>query len=382
MASIRKFKNKNGTTSWEYRIKVRDPFTEKFKEKSKRGFKTKKEAQLAAAEEEKRIAEGLEIAPIKLRDFLIVWLEEYKKGTIRKNTYEIHSRNIHNHIIPYFKNLQLNSLKPIMYQQFLNSLTEKGYSKRTVEIIHGTMYSVYDKARILNKIEKNPCEGVTIKGKTKTDNLKYIDSKDIPLFLTEAYKYGYIHWIFFKVLIETGLRKGEAAALQWTDVDLKERKITVNKTFDFSFKKEEEMFGDPKTYNSSRTITISQSLANDLLFHKKYQNQNKIALNSAYHHDLNLVLCRNDGNYMPKSTLFNSFSRILKRCNLPQIPIHSLRHTHAVLQLEAGADMKYIQTRLGHGSMQITADVYSHISDKIEEERIDKFEEYTKGILN
>lgn len=141
------------------------------------------------------------------------------------------------------------------------------------------------------------------------------------------------------------------------------------------------MFGDVKTYNSKRVITMSQALANDLHFHKKYQNQNKITLNNVYHHDLNLVLCRNDGNYMPKSSLFNSFARILKKVGLPSLPIHSTRHTHAVIQLEAGADMKYIQERLGHGSMQITADVYSHISKKLEKDTMNKFEEYMKNVL-
>ncbi|WP_418888916.1 tyrosine-type recombinase/integrase [Paenibacillus apiarius] len=74
-----------------------------------------------------------------------------------------------------------------------------------------------------------------------------------------------------------------------------------------------------------------------------WQNQNKLALINAYHHDLNLVLCREDGNFMPKSSLFNAFSRILKRAGLPPLPIHSLRHTHAVILLESGADMKYVQ---------------------------------------
>lgn len=70
---------------------------------------------------------------------------------------------------------------------------------------------------------------------------------------------------------------------------------------------------------------------------------------------------------MPKSTLFNGFSRISTRARLPSLPIHSLRHTHAVLQLESGADMKYVQERLGYGSMAITADVYAHVSKKMEE---------------
>lgn len=137
----------------------------------------------------------------------------------------------------------------------------------------------------------------------------------------------------------------------------------------------------PMTYHSKRIITISQSLENDLHFHKKYQNQNKLALKEEYKYDLNLVLCRNDGNYMPKSSLHNAFRRILKATGLPSLPIHSLRHTHAVLLLEAGADMKYVQERLGHGSIQITADVYSHISKKIEQDRMNKYEEYMKDVL-
>ncbi|WGU95593.1 tyrosine-type recombinase/integrase [Paenibacillus dendritiformis] len=63
---------------------------------------------------------------------------------------------------------------------------------------------------------------------------------------------------------------------------------------------------------------------------------------------------------MPQSSLFNALSRILTRAGLPSLPIHSLRHTHAVLLLEGGSAMKYVQERLGHGSIQITSDVYSH----------------------
>ncbi|MBW5467406.1 tyrosine-type recombinase/integrase [Brevibacillus formosus] len=101
-----------------------------------------------------------------------------------------------------------------------------------------------------------------------------------------------------------------------------------------------------------------------------------------YDHDLNLVLTRDDGNFVPKSSLFNAFSRTLKRLNIPSIPIHSLRHTHAVLLLETGTDMKYIQERLGHGSIQITSDVYAHISKKIELDNMDKFESYMESVYS
>jgi integrase len=270
----------------------------------------------------------------------------------------------------------------MMYQKFLNHLAKEGYSKSLIEINHWIMYEMFERAIVEQKVERNPCVGATIKGKVNKKELQFIDSDDVGRFLQEAYKYDYIYWIFFKALIDTGMRKGEAAALQWTDIDLKERTININKSFDFKYASinKEEMFGDVKTYHSARVIKISQSLANDLLFHIKYQNQNKLSLNDVYHHDLNLVFCRNDGNYLPKSTLFNAFSRIIKRTGLSSIPIHSLRHTHAVLALEAGVDMKTLQERLGHGSYQVTADVYSHVSKKMEIKAINKYEDYMKGV--
>lgn len=377
MATYRKRGDK-----WEYRISYKDTVTEKYKIKSKSGFSTKKEAQIAAQKMENEILEGVEQSPISLKNFLNTWLYEFKKDTIRKNTFNLHKQNIEKHILPYFKEIKLANVKPILYQKFLNQLIDQGYSKRTVEIVHSTLFNAFEKAVILGKVTKNPCIGAIVKGQEKKRDLKYIETDRIADFLKEAYKYDYIYWMFFNVLLETGMRKGEAAALQWSDIDLKAGTISITKTLDFQAKSKEELFGDPKTYNSKRVITISKGLINDLTFHKKYQNQNKLALNEIYHHDLNLVLCRNDGNFMPKSSLFNAFSRILKRAGIPPLPIHSLRHTHAVILLEAGADLKYIQERLGHGSIQITSDVYSHISKKIEREKIEKFDDYYSRIKN
>ena len=383
MIYITKYKNKKDKKyKYEYRIKYKDPISQKYREKSKKGFESRGDALHAATLMEKKILEGFEQTPIPLKEFYKIWLEEYKQDVVRKNTIEQHKYSFEKHILPYFKNILLHDIKPIMYQKFLSHLDKQGYSKRTIEIIHTSFYNACDRAIALGKIEKNPCKNAVIKGKVKNKELEYMDSGDIQKFLKAAYAYNYNYWLFFKVLIETGMRKGEAAALQWSDLDLKEKTININKTLDFQAKSREELFGDTKTFNSNRVVTISQGLANDLHFHMKYQNQNKLALNELYHHDLNLVLCRNDGNFLPKSTLFNAMKRILKRAEIPDVPIHALRHTHAVLLLEAGASMKYVQERLGHGSMQITADVYSHVSKKIETDTMSKFEDYTKDLLN
>src|SRR5699024_4496995 len=117
--------------------------------------------------------------------------------------------------------------------------------------------------------------------------------------------------------------------------------ILVDETLDFQPddpNNPKDLFGDTKN-RKKRTVSISSGLVNNLKFHATWQNQNKLNLDDLYKHDLNLVLCRNNGAPMPKSTLFNAFKRILKKSDLDDnLRIHSLRHTYAVLMLEAGAD--------------------------------------------
>jgi|SRR5690625_981898 len=374
--TYRQHKNKK----WEYRIRFKDPITGKRRERSKRGFATKSEAKYAAEKIQQHLQNGYDQSNILLKDYLDFWLKEYKENNVRRSTYSSLENSIENHVKPYFKNIELRTLTPALYQEFLNHLHLKGLARGTVLKTHNTFYGAMKRAKINKNIIDNPCENAIIQGKKTDDNLKFIESSEVSNFLTHAYKYGYIYWIFFKLLIETGMRKGEAGALQWNDINFKNRTIDIKNSLEFQAKSSEELFGETKNFSSQRTITMSKSLADDLKFHLSWQNQNKTKINDLYHHDLNLVLCRENGNFMPKSTLFNAFVRILKRAGINQLPIHSLRHTHAVILLEAGADMKYIQERLGHGSYQITADVYSHVSTKMEDKNTDKYEAYFKNI--
>lgn len=373
---------KKHNTGWEFRYKYVDPFTKKPREKSQRGFRTKPDAVNALKEFIRTLESGLQVGDISLSEFLDEWIVEYKTGTIRKNTMRSLKNSINKHIKPYFKSINLKEIKPVMYQKFLNKLSDDGYSKRTIEIIHACMYQAMEKAVLIGRIEKNPCIKPVIKGTTKPKGIvKFIDSEYIEHFLKCAFAYGYIYWIFFLAMIESGMRKGEVAALQWTDIDLKNSVITIENTLDFQPDDEEELFGDTKN-GRERKIKISNYLTNVLKDHLKYQNRNKVMLNDSYQHDLNLVFCRDDGSPMPKSTLFNAFERILKRADLPKLPIHSLRHSHAVLMLEAGADITYVSERLGHGGEEITKKVYLHVSKKMEARSMAKYEERLSSIIN
>ncbi|WP_445487325.1 tyrosine-type recombinase/integrase [Niallia sp. 03133] len=384
MASFKKITPGN----WSFRHKYKDKITGKQREVKRQGYQTKPMAVKAYEELKRSIDLGFDSASEEtLAEFLEFWMKEYKEGKIAKNTYRLHERNIKNHIIPYFQHIRLEDLTYKMYQKFINHLIEQGYSKRTVEIIHGTMYGAMQRAKLLKKVHDNPCEDVSIysaKEKREKENkadIKFIPYDKIETFLEVALADNYTYYIFFRFLIETGLRKGEALALQWENVNLESNRIKILQTLDYEAESDEELFGDTKTYHSVREIPITKRLAMDLKSHRVRQNNNIYRLKDAYKSNLDLVFCREDGSTIPKSTLFNAFRRILKKTGLPNLSIHTLRHTHAVLLLESNAEMKYIQEALGHGSMQITSDIYTHVSKKIEEDAIEKFENHTKKII-
>lgn len=385
MAHFQKYQKKDGTSAWMFKAELpRDPVTGKRRQTTKRGFKTKKEAQFAAAELEVHKQTGklnMEYKDVFVRDFLIEWLEVYKKNTVKANTFKLHEYNIHKHIIPYYGYVKLKDFSPAFYQKFINVLAEK-YSRRTVSIIHTTMSNAMNKAVTLNIIDKNPCYKVSIPNnkinKIKTDqDLQYLTKDEVFHVLEVASELEQKYYTLVRLLIDTGMRKGEALALQWKDIDFAQPSINILKTLHYDEKELNKMFGPPKTETSYRSVLISQELAKELKKHKLKQAEQRMMLGTLYFSDGDLVFERGDGFPYTKSTLHRAIKRIYTKANITKnLTIHSLRHTHAVMMLESGASLKEVQERLGHKSIQTTADVYAHISNTLEKRSIASYSEY------
>lgn len=383
------FKNV-GKKNWSFRFKYKDKLTGEWKEVKRRGYPSKGEAELAYEEIKRTIEEGYKISEKTLLvDFIEYWLEQYQLNRVEENTYKLHENNLKNHIKPYFQSLKLGDLTPELYQKFMNHLKAKNYSKRTMEIVHGTVYGAMKRALINKRLKENPAENVIItslKGKrtldANSDQLKFLPTNKISDFLNAAMRDNIIYYMVFRTFLETGVRKGEGLALTKDDLLLDENIILVNKTLNYHPDSPEKTFKITKTSGSVRSIPITNSLKLELQSHLLRLEDNKRRFGNKYQHNLNLVFCREDGSPIPRSTLFNAFRRILKSIGMENLPIHSLRHTHAVLLLESKAEMKDIQMRLGHSSMQITSDVYAHTSEIIRKDTIDKFESYTKDIFS
>lgn len=378
MASFRKRNDK-----WEYRIRYKE--MGKYKETSKGGFKTKKEAQLAAAKIEEKLVNGsnMQDGKITFNEYLYEWLNVFKKGNVAPRTYMVYEKNIRLHILPVFGELKLKDLTRIKYQKFINNLLEK-YSKKTVETINVTMHHALDTAvNELGILEKNPTTKIklrTTRVSSKNDDIKCYDIDELHQFLTYILneKGGFKYFSLFMFLSRTGLRIGECLALQWEDIDFEEQKLFINKTLITTKRNEKILFGPPKNRSSKRTISLDSSTISHLRKMKIEQNKNTLK-NGKYYKEYNFVFTHEDNSCMLHPATLKFLQQACKKGNLKYITLHGFRHTHAVHLLQSGANLKYVSERLGHSSIDMTANVYLHITKSIEETAVNQYDEFLKS---
>lgn len=177
--------------------------------------------------------------------------------------------------------------------------------------------------------------------------------------LFEASSQDRLHALWV-LLVTTGLRLGEAIGLQWQDLDLEQGKLVVRR----SLQRQRQaglVFVEPKTRASRRTVHLPSGTAAALRAHRARQTAEKLLASSAWQ-DRDLVFCRWDGGPIEPSCVVQRFHRLLKRARLPDIRVHDLRHTAATLHLQKGTHPKIVQEMLGHSTIALTLDTYSHVA--------------------
>ncbi|MCB6219057.1 MULTISPECIES: tyrosine-type recombinase/integrase [Bacillus] len=318
--------------------------------------------------------------PIKsklIKDYLPEWLELYKKGKVKPSTYRAHYRNIHKYLIPEFGHIQVNKLTRAQYQSFINKLLT---SRKTSSVSHinATMSNAMRQAYLNDEIVKNPCTGVIIKKIEEIEEEKkihYWAKNHIKQFLNGFENEEKVYYYFFLTLIYAGPRKGEAMALQEEDLDFENDYIDINKTLLYHLSSEEAVFGPPKTKHSKRRVKIDPFLSSQLKQLITVNKKNRLSAGSLTSPH-RFVFCKKDGSRLRERTIQNVFTRVKRKTGVPDISIHDLRHTHAVMMLEAEASMKEVQERLGHKDIRTTSNIYSHITPKMENEAVNKFSKY------
>ncbi|GIP38340.1 integrase [Paenibacillus sp. J31TS4] len=370
---------------WEYRISYVDRQTGKQKEKTKGGFRTKKEAQLAAVEEESKInhfgfgENGSETVAKYFED----WLEVYKRPNVKPITYSVQERNVRLNIIPRWGNYRLKDLTRTEYQKWINELRDH-YSEGTVRRIHSIFSTaINDAVHEFKILRENPIQKIKIPKEINKDaKVQYFNRDQLALFLENCkpvknakYQASMQYLALFTLLARTGLRIGEALPLTWSDIDLEAKTLTVNKTLVYPLNSEPYL-STPKSKTSGRTIKLDDATVAVMRKHRTNRKEVVLRYENYKSPEDNLVFFQQDGRWLRTNVVREYFKEVCKRANLPVLSPHALRHTHAVHLLEAGANIKYVSERLGHASVKVTADTYLHVTKKIEDDALALYERY------
>jgi integrase len=258
-------------------------------------------------------------------------------------------------------------------QAFYSSLTGKGLSARTVRFTHSVLSSAFKQAVQWRMLTTNPCSAVELPRKAAKEMLS-LTPAEAARFLAEAVsdRWGAL----FTLALITGLRPSEYLGLKWSDVDLERGQVSVQRSLIWrSFKRGDWYFGEPKTPRSKRRIPLPMSVISALKEHRRQQMQERLQAGAEYQ-NLDLVFATTEGQPLIRLNIVQKhFKPILKRAKLPEtLRLYDLRHTCATLLLAANENPKVVSERLGHSSITLTMDIYSHVLPDMQQGASEKLE--------
>lgn len=303
-----------------------------------------------------------------LNTYLTHWLEEVHKPTLRVSSYVKYRKLINTYILPTLGRVQLQKLTPQQVQALYKKKSEEGLSPKTINSIHGVLHKALDNAVRWNLVSRNVCDLVSPP--------RIVKPEIQPLTMEQAHKLleaarGHRLEAVLTVALTTGMRRGELLALRWSDIDFEGQSLQVRRTVDFIAR-----YGyietEPKTAKGRRKITLPPFVINELKQHRVQQLELRLKAGAAWQ-ELDLVFCGLHGNYLNPRYILKMFARVLKEAGLPHLRFHDLRHSAATILLSMGVHPKVVQEILGHSTISMTMDTYSHVLPSMQKEAMERW---------
>lgn len=319
--------------------------------------KTRKEVQEQLTNVLKARQEGLlATGPTQtVAQYLAQWLEDTVKHSVRPRTREAYDLNVRR-LVPHLGTIRLNRLTPAQVQAAYAALLDRGLSRRSVEQAHTVLHRALHQAVQWGLIGRNPTEAVAVPRPERRE-MKTLTAEELQtLFTSTASHRLHALWV---VLATTGLRLGEATGLRWEDVDFGGCRVTVRRAVQRQRGKG-MVAVEPKTERSRRTVHIAEGTAGALREHKRRQAAERLCAGPLWQ-DHGLVFCNTTGGPLDPARVRKPFRIALERAGLPNIRVHDLRHSCATLLLSQGVHPKVVQELLGHSTITLTLDTYSHV---------------------
>lgn len=314
------------------------------KKKLKRGFTTKKKAQ----EWERDFLNKQEANPDMSFQSLVELYFEDMESRLRKSTIISKKYMIEGKVLPYFKDMPINEIKPTHIRKWQNNLMkikikgEQGYSETYIKTVNSQLVAIFNYAVKYYNLRENPCHKAGSIGKKKADEMLFWTKEEYIKFIFCAS--DILAKVTFETLYWTGMRIGELLALTPGDINFNDKTININKTLQRI--NGEDIITEPKTLKSKRIIPISDFLCEDL----------KTYINKLYDIKPNERIFP-----IARHLLHREMESICEKSGVKRIRLHDLRHSHASLLIELGFTPLLIAERLGHESIETTLNTYSHL---------------------
>jgi integrase len=322
--------------------------------------KTKEVARRALREARSNADQGLvfDAEDLKVGEYLDRWLTDSVLDTVRQRTFERYESIVQVHIKPAFWRVKLKALTPNHVRGLYRNKLDNGLAPRTVNYIHTTLHKALKDAVSDGLVPRN---AAAVKApRPEKPEIHPLSPEQARRLIETARETGDRFKALHVLALHCGLREGELLGLKWGDVDFSGTSAILQVRRTLSETRTGHKFENPKN-GKGRSVKLSRKATEVLRSHRTSQNEERLRVGSLWQ-DNGLMFPTTTGTTMSCTNLLDRhFKPLLKRAELPAIRLHDLRHTCATILLMAGKHPKYLQELLGHASINITLDTYSHV---------------------
>ena len=292
---------------------------------------------------------------VTVGEYLERWLNDSAKGSVRDSTHASYERLLRRYVFPGLGRVKLRKLSAAHVQGLYRSMQDGGLSSRTVRYAHAVLRRALKQAMRWGMIPRNPCDDAD-PPKANREEMRPLDREQARRLLSFASSDGDRLEALWVLAIHTGMRPGELLGLKWEDVDLEAGALRVKRAL-----LPEGEFAATKTARSRRSIDLTPGSVEALKRHRTAQLEERLRRAGLWQ-DQGLVFPSSVGTLLSHRNAVRAFKALLHRAELPETTrFYDLRHSCATLLLSRNVHPKYVQELLGHASIALTLDTYSHV---------------------
>jgi integrase len=364
--SIRRPRTANA--AWGYRIDLGYDDSGQRRQQQVGGFRTKKEAEAAMSEALAGLHRGTYVAPTRqtVRQFLEAWIVT-AKSELAISAWANYSEVLDRYVLPHLGGKLLADLSPMDIKKWHGDLLAHGRKNgeplavNSVKLAHRVLHRALADGVRWNVIANNPVSSVRLPKQPHTEMAVWTPEQAAEFIADVGDDRLAPLWT---LALDTGMRRGELAGLRWIDIDLDRAVLTVSQQRTTA--NNQPVVAAPKA-RSQRQLHLATPTVDVLLAHREQQLAEKARLGPAWT-DSGYVFVDEAGQPFHPQRLTKLFGMAIKRTGATKIRLHDLRHTMATTALAAGVHPKVVQDQLGHATISVTLDTYSHLPQAVRSE--------------